>query len=270
MNENEKQEPLSCEVILDALGESEQRYKAMFENMKSGVAVYQPVEGGRDFVFKDINRAAERISRIRKEDVVGRKLLEVLPNIGKTGLLACLRRVYETGKPEQLAAYHYEDEQRQGWRENFVYKLSSGEIVAIYDDVTETKTLLKELSESNERYQALYRMLRLMCDNVPDLVWAKDVNKLFTFANRAVCEKLLNAEDTEEPLGKTDLFFAHRERARHSDRHDWHTFGEICRDSDTIVMDNRRPDRFNEFGNVKGKFLYLDVYKAPFLTKGEK
>ena len=106
-----------------------------------------------------------------------------------------------------------------------------------------------------------------MCDNVPDLIWAKDMNKLFTFANRAVCEKLLNAQDTVEPIGKTDLFFAHRERAKHPDRNDWHTFGEICRDSDTIVMDSRRPDRFNEFGNVKGEFLYLDVHKAPFFNE---
>ena len=145
MNGNETQEPLSYEGILDALRESEHRYRAMFENMKSGVAVYQPVEGGSDFVFKDINKAAERISRIRKEDVIGRKLLEILPNMDKSGLLNCLRRVCQTGKPEHLPAYHYEDEQRQGWRENFIYKLPSGEIVVIYDDVTEAKTIRKRV-----------------------------------------------------------------------------------------------------------------------------
>ncbi len=29
-------------------------------------------------------------------------------------------------------------------------------------------------------------------------------------------------------------------------------------------MSRRRPDRFDEFGNVRGEFLYLDVHKAPF------
>jgi signal transduction histidine kinase len=29
-------------------------------------------------------------------------------------------------------------------------------------------------------------------------------------------------------------------------------------------MKSKKPQRFDEFGNVKGKFLFLDVYKAPF------
>jgi PAS domain S-box-containing protein len=261
------EEQLSYENLLNAFKESEQRYRAMFENMKSGIATYQPVDNGRDFVFKDLNSAAERISHIRKEDAIGRRLLEILPNMDKVRLLACLRRVWQTGRPERIPVFHYEDEQRKGWRDYSVYKLPSGEIVAIYDDVTGRKDIEEELAASNERYQSLYRMIRLMCDNVPDLIWAKDMDKRFIFTNRTTREKLLNARDTEEPIGKNDLFFAQRERAEHPDCPDWHTFGEICRDSDTIVMSSRRPDRFDESGNVRGEFLYLDVHKAPFFDE---
>ncbi len=113
----------------------------------------------------------------------------------------------------------------------------------------------------------LFRMVRLMCDNVPDMIWAKDLKKRFIFANKAICQKLLNAKSTDEPVGKTDMFFAQRERASHARNLSYHTFGEICRDSDAIVMKERKPQRFEEFGNVQGKFLYLDVYKAPFLDE---
>ena len=267
IDQGKMEEQLSYEHILNALKESEQRYRAMFENMKSGVATYQPVDNGRDFVFKDLNSAAERISHIRKEDAIGRRLLEILPNMDKVGVLKCLRRVWETGRPERIPVFHYEDEQREGWRDYFIYKLPSGEIVAIYDDITGRKDIEEELAASNERYQSLYRMIRLMCDNVPDLIWAKDMDKRFIFTNRTTREKLLNARDTEEPIGKNDLYFAKRERAEHPDCADWHTFGEICRDSDTIVMSSRRPDRFDEFGNVKKEFLYLDVHKAPFFDE---
>ncbi|GIV70773.1 PAS domain S-box protein [Caldilinea sp.] len=121
-----------------------------------------------------------------------------------------------------------------------------------------------QLAQAEARYRDLYTMLRLMCDNAPDMIWAKDTQKRFLFTNRAICEKLLHATDTDEPIGKTDLYFAERERAAHPDDPNWHTFGEICVDSDQVVLDTLQAQRFDEFGFVRGKFLRLDVYKAPF------
>jgi PAS domain S-box-containing protein len=128
----------------------------------------------------------------------------------------------------------------------------------------EYRTITGALTKSEKRYRDLYCMVRLMCDNVPDLIWAKDMEKRFIFANKAICEKLLNAKNTNEPIGKTDMYFAERERDSYPGNSDWHTLGEVCRDSDSVVMKSRKSERFDEFGNVKGKFLYLDVYKAPF------
>jgi PAS domain S-box-containing protein len=116
---------------------------------------------------------------------------------------------------------------------------------------------------SKELLRVSSTLLRLICDNVPDLIWAKDLNKRYIFANTAICHHLLSAESTEEPLGKTDLFFAERERNRYADNPEWHTFGEICRDTDQITMDAGRPQQFDEYGNVKGRFMFLDVHKAP-------
>lgn len=134
---------------------------------------------------------------------------------------------------------------------------------AIVRDITRRNRMEEPLSDKEERYESLYRMMRLMCDNVPDLIWVKDMNRRFVFANRAMCEKLLNARDTDELLGKTDMFFAERERSDHPDNPEWHTFGEICAESDSTVMRTREAQRFKEFGNVRGQFLFLDVYKAP-------
>jgi PAS domain S-box-containing protein len=148
-----------------------------------------------------------------------------------------------------------------------------GNIVRIIEqlrDITEKKRTEDALRESEEKYVRLYKMMRMMCDNIPDMVWAKDTEKRYIFANRATCVNLLCAEDTAEPVGKTDLFFAERERARHPEDPKWHTFGEICSDSDQITMDVKVPQHFDEYGNIKGKFVFLDVHKAPFLNeKGE-
>lgn len=139
--------------------------------------------------------------------------------------------------------------------------------VHVAHDIAERKRAEDELRESEQRYKSLYLMMRLMCDNVPDLIWAKDLDRRFLFVNRAVCEKLLLARDTTEPLGKDDMFFVQRERDAHPDNPNWHTFGEICVDSDAVVMGTRKSERFDEFGNVKGEFLNLDVYKAPFINE---
>lgn len=128
----------------------------------------------------------------------------------------------------------------------------------------------KAIMESEGRNREISTMLRLMTDNMPDLLWAKNLNKEFIFTNKAICNLLLNATDTEEPIGKTDMFFAERERSQHSEDPAWHTFGELCIDSDAKTLSEMKPLQFEEFGNVKGKFLYLDVQKAPLFDDDGK
>lgn len=110
----------------------------------------------------------------------------------------------------------------------------------------------------------LSRLMRGMADNLPDLVWAKDLEGRYLFVNQAICDMLLKAEDTQEPLGKTDLFFAQRERAAGHE----HTFGEVCANSDEVTLRTLEPGRFLEDGLVRGRYLALDVHKAPFYDAG--
>lgn len=120
------------------------------------------------------------------------------------------------------------------------------------------------IDESDIRYKKLYTMLRLMSDNLPDLIWAKDMEGKFIFVNKACSKILLDAKDTDEPIGKTDIYFTQRGINSHPENPDYFTFGNICTKSDQIVLDTKKPLRFDESGNVRGKLLYLDVYKAPF------
>ncbi|HPX62086.1 MAG TPA: PAS domain S-box protein [Deltaproteobacteria bacterium] len=126
---------------------------------------------------------------------------------------------------------------------------------------------IEELKVNKTRYRQLAGLLRMMCDNVPDMIWAKDMDNRYIFANKAICRDLLGAADTDEPIGNDDLFFATRERSMHKDNPLWHTFGEICIDSDAATIKSGLAQQFDEFGNVRGKFLFLDVHKAPFLNE---
>lgn len=135
--------------------EKDTRYRAMFEYLGTGVAVFQPLSNGEDFIFLDFNPAAERITRVRREQVLGRRLREVFPNVERTPLLDALRRVCRTGQPENLPPFYYEGSSIQGWFEDRVYRLPSGEIFSLFDDVTNRVQVEQALRESWERYRLI-------------------------------------------------------------------------------------------------------------------
>ncbi len=123
----------------DALKEYEAKFRALFDNVSSGVAIYEARNDGEDFVFVDFNTAAEEIEHIKKEELIGKSVLEVFPGVKKFGLFEVFQRVYRTGTPEHHPISIYKDERIAGWRENYVYRLPSGQIVAVYDDVSARK-----------------------------------------------------------------------------------------------------------------------------------
>jgi signal transduction histidine kinase/FixJ family two-component response regulator len=131
------------------LRESEARYEGLFGNMISGVAVYEAVDKGENFVFKDLNRAGEEMEHIKKEDIIGKRVTEAFPGVKEFGVFEILQRVWGTGKPEYLPAAVYKDERDHStWRENWVYKLANDEVVTIYNNVTERKLLEGQLIRS--------------------------------------------------------------------------------------------------------------------------
>jgi PAS domain S-box-containing protein len=217
VNVDSGEDLMTCEDITtqvmaeNSLIESEQRYRAMFSYMKSGVAVYRAEDAGMDFSFVDFNPSAERISRITKDALIGRRLLERFPNMDRTGLLAALQRVYRTGVSEHLPPFYYKDADREGWRDNFIYKLPSGDLVAMYDDVTERKKAEEALRESEEKYRSLFE------DSI-DGIFVTEVDGTLIDANQSFYD--LFGYRKEEMLGasviRTYASPADRQRFQHA------------------------------------------------------
>lgn len=136
-------------------------------------------------------------------------------------------------------------------------------LLMVVRDTTSFRNAIDSLRQSEQKYKSLQELFRNVADNMPDMLWAKDLEKRFIFVNNSICKNLLNASDIQEPIGKSDMFFATRERDAHPDNQSYHTFGELCIDSDSVVLSTGVTGRFEESGNVKGKFLCLDVVKTP-------
>ena len=180
-------------LVQEELRASEERYRQMFENMSSGMVVYEAVDDGADFIIKSLNEASERIEQVRREEIVGRRVTEVFPGVREFGLPDVLGRVWRTGEPEEYPAAFYNDGRISGWRENFVYRLPTGEIAAIYDDVTARKQAEEELIAARRQSMAVIEFL-------PDAMVVVDGAGKVIAWNRAI--ELLTGVKKEEILGK--------------------------------------------------------------------
>ncbi|MFH1116761.1 MAG: PAS domain S-box protein [Pseudomonadota bacterium] len=177
----------------EILRESEAKYRSLFEQSGNAVAVYRPVNDGEDFVFVDLNKAGEQMERISRETVIGQSVVKMFPGIRELGLFEVFQRVWRTGEPEHHEAGHYKDERIQGWRDNHVYRLPSGEIVAVYSDETNRKQAEEALLQSEEKY-------RVMIENMHDVIYQTDMKGRINYVSPST-ERLLGYTP-EEVVGK--------------------------------------------------------------------
>ena len=174
----------------EALRQGEQRYRMMFENMSSAAVVYQAVDDGKDFIFRGFNSAAERIEKIRRERLIGKSVLEIFPAVRDFGLFDVFQRVWRTGNPERHPTTLYKDARISGWRENYVYKLPSGEVVAIYDDVTESKPAEEELRGLGQFRESIIDNANIWIDVLDEkvniVVWNKAAELISGYSREEV------------------------------------------------------------------------------------
>ncbi len=154
----------------------EHHYCELFDNIREVVTVYQAVGDGEDFIFIDHNHAVEFIGDNLWEELIGRSVREVLPNIEDTGLFEVFQRVWRTGKAEPYPATLYNDECLVLWVENYVFKLPSGELVAVADDITQHKQTEEALYKSETLFRTLARIS-------PVGIFRTDIKGRCTYAN---------------------------------------------------------------------------------------
>jgi len=247
----------------------------------------QPLMGivciASDGTIRHWNRAMEELTNIPAREMVGQKIWDAwnifFPYLRhnrdkkekfKQGILQALQKGTLIQYPKKLEMKLSTGSRILLHHAVIVPYESAYQVISFFHDYTEQEEALKALRRSRKELEATRRMFQLMADNLPDMIWAKDLENRYLFANKTMCEKLLNARTPDEVVGKTDMYFAARERAAHPENPEYHTFGELCMDSDEEVKKARKPMQFDEFGNVKGKFMYLDVHKAPLFDENGK
>jgi PAS domain S-box-containing protein len=186
---------------LDLLRDSEEMFRQLSDNLRN--AVYMFNNEGR-FVYA--NNATSEITGYSVDELLTMKFYEIVhPDYVDVVKDRGFDRIHGDEPPR---TYEFKILTKQGaeiWLEITASLMNlKGEPVVIGTgaDVTERKQAIRKIKQNEQKYKSLYTFFRLLSDNNPDLIWAKDIAGKYIFVNKSTCQNLLLAEDTEEPIGK--------------------------------------------------------------------
>jgi len=136
-----------------SLVESERRYRSLFANMNSGFAFCKIVSDNDgkpiDYVILEVNDDFEKLTRLRKEAVLGKRVSEVFFSIEKdpTDWIGIYGRVATTGEPARFESYFG---LLKKWFSVAAYRPEIGYFAMAFDDITEHKKAERELVDTLE------------------------------------------------------------------------------------------------------------------------
>jgi PAS domain S-box-containing protein len=156
------------------------------DKMLDGFAYHKIVvdKSGRpiDYVFLEINHAFEKMTGLKREQIIGKKVTEVLPGIEKdpADWIGVYGKVALTGEPVQFENHAVP---LAKWYKVSAYCPEKGYFVALFEDVTERKKSEQELWQAKKDWERTF-------DSVPDLVAILDNQYRIVRANRAMAQQL--------------------------------------------------------------------------------
>lgn len=131
----------------------------------------------------------------------------------------------------------------------------------IEHDKTRTENLERELSKARLEREEYKNLVIAIGDTIPDMMWSKDINGRYIYANSGILKGLFYDTDYRNVIQKTDMELTAICKDLVGPEN--HTFGEVCGNSDIVVLKNRCKGRFLEYGLINGKEMYLEVFKTP-------
>ncbi|MDD4192667.1 MAG: PAS domain S-box protein [Mangrovibacterium sp.] len=175
-----------------ALRDSEKKHRTLISSMQLGLAVHEIIldDAGQpvDYRFLDVNSSFERLTGLKRGDILGKTVLEVLPNTEKIWIER-YGRVVLTGVPDSFESYSQE---LNRFYSVLAYQCDDNQFAVITEDITSRKQMEIRLRESEKKYRELI-------DGMNETVWVIDFEGKVVDVNRRAVKVL--GYTKEELLG---------------------------------------------------------------------
>jgi diguanylate cyclase (GGDEF)-like protein/PAS domain S-box-containing protein len=169
----------------EELKESKEKYHALFRHMFIGCALHKIIVDEQakpvDYIFLEVNDAFLKLTELKRVDVIGKRVTEVIPGIERSRF----DWIQEYGKIAQkggtLKSEQY-SEQLKKWYSIYVYRPLADHFIALYEDITERKMFEEDLFHAKEQWELTF-------DTIPDPIIVTDNHYNIVRVNRAMADR---------------------------------------------------------------------------------
>lgn len=241
----------------EKLRQSEARFRATLEGSLDAFFIFQSVrdEEGQivDFAFVELNSNGEKMISRRKEEVIGKRLCELIPINRTEGFFEKYLRVVETQEVLEEEFPISSPEITASWLHHQVIPLADG-IAVTSKDISDRKMAEEARKESEERF-------RNLVETTSDWIWQVDENAVYTYVSPQVRDIL--GYEIEEVLGKTPFDLMPPEEAQRVAEIFSHIVGlrqpftnlentNFHKNLHPVVLDTSGVPVFDKAGNFRG------------------
>jgi PAS domain S-box-containing protein len=142
------------------LAAGEVNYRSLFENMIEGFALHRIVVDDKgkpiDYLFLEVNPAFERLTGLKRNDIIGKRVTEVLPGIENdpADWIGTYGKIAMTGGNIEFEQY---SESLNKWFVVSAYSPMKDHFATIFMDITERRKAQDALRMSEEKYRLLFQ-----------------------------------------------------------------------------------------------------------------